>query len=308
VLWWTALHTAKLIHQDTSAYSPKYSRQSTIDSWLPLVQNHEQWKTLRTEWMKRQQALTIYQYGPHPLLGDGILDHQFLWYLQDIHGQFSINNWHVWWICLCFLIRYSLIIALRSRALHRVLFQWFNVPDAPICYPGSIEKLNLLGATYLPTYPPKKYAQFFFAWEWVDAQLVEAAIGILSIGTINWHRWQICRWQRQLQWPSMSTLATNGVEWSYNDAACLTFILWAYSLVLLHESRSRIRLCMSRVLSAKLTAKHLSIEHLIHSWSTICMYALVAVDPRQCYLLPIIQFRSPSTWDFRVGMSQNQEL
>jgi hypothetical protein len=28
------------------------------------------------------QALTIYQYGPHPLLGDGILDHKFLWYLQ----------------------------------------------------------------------------------------------------------------------------------------------------------------------------------------------------------------------------------
>jgi hypothetical protein len=27
MLWWTALHTTKLIRRDTSAYSPKYSRQ-----------------------------------------------------------------------------------------------------------------------------------------------------------------------------------------------------------------------------------------------------------------------------------------
>jgi hypothetical protein len=27
VAWWTALYTTKLIHRDTSAYSPKYSRQ-----------------------------------------------------------------------------------------------------------------------------------------------------------------------------------------------------------------------------------------------------------------------------------------
>jgi hypothetical protein len=45
--------------------------------------------------IKRRQALTIYQYGPHPLLGDGILDHQFLWYLQDIHRQFSMNSEHL---------------------------------------------------------------------------------------------------------------------------------------------------------------------------------------------------------------------
>jgi hypothetical protein len=51
-----------------------------------------------------------------------------------------------------FLLCYSLIITtLRSWALHWVLFRWFNVPDALICYPGSIEKLKLLGATYLPT-------------------------------------------------------------------------------------------------------------------------------------------------------------
>jgi hypothetical protein len=74
---------------------PNIPDNITIDSWLPLGQNREQWKTLGTEWIKHQQALTIYQYGPHPLLGDGILDHQIFWYLQDIHHQFSMNNGHV---------------------------------------------------------------------------------------------------------------------------------------------------------------------------------------------------------------------
>jgi hypothetical protein len=189
-----------------------------------------------------------------------------------------------------FLLCYSLIITLRSWALHWVLFQWFNAPDALICYPGSIEKLKVLGATYLPTYPPKKYAQFFFAWEWVNAQLVEAAIGILSIRTINWHRcsWQ---WQRWLQWPSMSTVVTNSVEQSYDDVA---HIMWAYSLMLLPESWPRILLCMSQVLSAKLTNKHLSIKNLIYSSSTICMYALVAFDPRQCYFLQSFDLGHPA--------------
>jgi hypothetical protein len=48
--------------------------------------------SLGTEWIKHRQALSIYQYGPHPLLGDGILDHQFFWYLQDIHCRFSMNG------------------------------------------------------------------------------------------------------------------------------------------------------------------------------------------------------------------------
>jgi hypothetical protein len=46
---------------------PNIPDNGTIDSWLPLAQNREQWKTLGTEWMKRRQALTIYHYGPHPL-------------------------------------------------------------------------------------------------------------------------------------------------------------------------------------------------------------------------------------------------
>jgi hypothetical protein len=42
---------------------PNIPDNGTINSWLPLVQNHEQWKTLGTEWIKHRQVLTIYQYG-----------------------------------------------------------------------------------------------------------------------------------------------------------------------------------------------------------------------------------------------------
>jgi hypothetical protein len=100
---------------------PNIPDNGTIDSWLPLAQNHEQWKTLGTKWIKHRQALTIYQYGPHPLLGDGILDHQFFWYLQDIHCQFSMNSGHVCQSSMFFLLCYDLTTILRSRALHRVL-------------------------------------------------------------------------------------------------------------------------------------------------------------------------------------------
>jgi hypothetical protein len=67
-------------------------------------------------------------------LGDGILDHQFFWYLQSFYVLFMILL--LFWghePCIGF-------------------FLWrFNTPDALICYPGSIEKLKLLGATYLLT-------------------------------------------------------------------------------------------------------------------------------------------------------------
>jgi hypothetical protein len=42
---------------------PNIPDNGTINSWLPLAQNGEQWKTLGTEWIKHQQALTIYQWG-----------------------------------------------------------------------------------------------------------------------------------------------------------------------------------------------------------------------------------------------------
>jgi hypothetical protein len=95
----------------------------------------------------------IYQYGPHPLLGDGILDHQFFWYLQDIHCRLSMNDGHVWSIFLCsFYYVMILLLFWGHEPCIGFFLWWFNMPDALICYPGSIEKLKLLGATYLPTY------------------------------------------------------------------------------------------------------------------------------------------------------------
>jgi hypothetical protein len=105
-LWWTALHTAKLIcgSRHFSIFSQIFQTMVPSIHGCPLCRTMKSgWKTLRTEWMKCWQALlTIYQYDPHPLLGEGILDHQFLWYLQDIHRRFSINSGHVWSIFLCF--------------------------------------------------------------------------------------------------------------------------------------------------------------------------------------------------------------
>jgi hypothetical protein len=38
---------------------PTVPDNGSIDSWLPLAQNREQWKTLGTEWLKRQQAARL---------------------------------------------------------------------------------------------------------------------------------------------------------------------------------------------------------------------------------------------------------
>jgi hypothetical protein len=146
------LGTLDALVDSTTHYETHTSRHFSIFSQilLPLAQNHEQWKTLGTEWIKHWQALTIYQYGPHPLLGDGILDHQFFWYLQDIHCQLSMNDGHVWSIFLCSFYYVMIFLLFWGHEPCIRFFLWqFNMPDALICYPGSIEKLKLLGATYL---------------------------------------------------------------------------------------------------------------------------------------------------------------
>jgi hypothetical protein len=58
-----------------------------------LAQNQEKWKEIGTEWLKHQQAITIFIHGYHPLLGGaGILDHKYQWYLQDLQQSFSMAN------------------------------------------------------------------------------------------------------------------------------------------------------------------------------------------------------------------------
>jgi hypothetical protein len=100
---------------------PNIPDNGTIDSWLPLAQNREQWKTLGTEWIKRRQALTIYQYGPHlrwhprssvPL----VLTRHSSPILNERWTRSYDQSFYVLLLC------YGLTTILRSRALHRVLF------------------------------------------------------------------------------------------------------------------------------------------------------------------------------------------
>jgi hypothetical protein len=78
--------------------------------------------TLGTEWIKHGQALTIYQYGPRPHLGDGILDHQIFLVLTRHSSPILNERWtRVINLSTFFLLYYDLTTILRSRALHRVL-------------------------------------------------------------------------------------------------------------------------------------------------------------------------------------------
>ena len=71
---------------------PNVPDNGAIDSWVPLARNWEHWKQIGTEWLKCQQAIMIYIYGYHPLLGGtGILDHKYQWYLQDVQHRYSIS-------------------------------------------------------------------------------------------------------------------------------------------------------------------------------------------------------------------------
>jgi hypothetical protein len=128
---------------------------------------------LNGEWIKHRQALTIYQYGPHPLLGDGILDHQFIWYLQDIHLQFSMNNGHMWSISLCSFYYVMILLLFWGHEPCIGFFLWrFKTPDTLICYPGSIEKLKLLGVIYLLlTFNAYGYLAICLEWDIFEAIL-----------------------------------------------------------------------------------------------------------------------------------------
>jgi hypothetical protein len=86
----------------------------------------------------------------------------------------------------------------------------------------------------------------------------------------------------------MSSIATNSVEWSYNDVACLTFILWAYSLMLLRESRSCIWLWMSGVLSARKLRNTYPLVPLIYSWYPATYVDFIAFCSNHCCKFLII--------------------
>jgi hypothetical protein len=136
---------------------PNIPDNGAINSWLPLVQNHEKWLEDTQDWMDEVLASTAHDLSVwsssslrrgHPRSSVPLV--------LTRHSSPILNKQ---WTCVInlsmFLLCYSLTITLRSQALHRVLLRWFNAPDALICYPASIEKLKLLGATYLPAYLPR---------------------------------------------------------------------------------------------------------------------------------------------------------
>jgi hypothetical protein len=63
-----------------------------------------------------------------------------------------MNDGHVWSISLCSFYYVMILLLFWGHEPCIGFFLWrFKMPDALICYPGSIEKLKLLGATYLLT-------------------------------------------------------------------------------------------------------------------------------------------------------------
>jgi hypothetical protein len=100
-------------------------------------------------------------------------------------------------------------------------FLWrFNTPDALICYPGSIEKLKLLGATYLLTYFLEFRARTWYRrqiivgldrmdWTWSGVTSGALVHSILSCGCGHQSTWECapgfhwaCSWQWGHLWES----------------------------------------------------------------------------------------------------------
>jgi hypothetical protein len=76
---------------------PNIPDNGTIDLWLPLVQSHEHWKTLGTEWIKHWQAL------PHDL---------------SVWSSSSFGRWHP---------RSSVLLVLTRHSLPILNEQWTRV-------------------------------------------------------------------------------------------------------------------------------------------------------------------------------------
>jgi hypothetical protein len=102
---------------------PNIPDNGTIDSWLPLAQNCEQWKTLRTEWIKHWQGSTHdLSVWSSSSLGRWHPRSSVLLVLARHSSPILNEQWTpVINLSMFFLLCYDLTTILRSRALHRVL-------------------------------------------------------------------------------------------------------------------------------------------------------------------------------------------
>jgi len=48
-----------------------------LTAWIDTAQTRESWDTVGRDWIERRQAVTLYTYGHHPLLGHGLSDHKY---------------------------------------------------------------------------------------------------------------------------------------------------------------------------------------------------------------------------------------
>jgi hypothetical protein len=129
------------------AYSGTSQDQSSawalINTWGPKAGIHE----AQVSW-----CAPCLESSKHNHVPGSAPVHQNCWF----QTHFQLSNWahdgHVWSIFLCSFYYVMILLLFWGHKPCIRFFLWrFNMPDALICYPGSIEKLKLLGATYLLT-------------------------------------------------------------------------------------------------------------------------------------------------------------
>jgi hypothetical protein len=100
---------------------PNIPDNGTIDSWLPLAQNREQWKTLGTEWIKPTSTHDLSVWSSSSL-GRWHPRSSVLLVLTRHSLPILNERWtRVINLFMFFLLCYDLATILRSRALHQVL-------------------------------------------------------------------------------------------------------------------------------------------------------------------------------------------
>jgi hypothetical protein len=153
MLWWTALYTTKLIHWDTSAYSPKYSRQR--HHWFMAAPCAELWTVENTpDWMDKTPTSTHdLSVWSSSSLGRWHPRSSVLLVLTR-HSSLILNEWwtRVINLSMFFLLCYNLTTILRSRALHRVLSLAIQYAWCPYMLCRLYRKVKTFRRDLLTTY------------------------------------------------------------------------------------------------------------------------------------------------------------
>jgi len=55
-----------------------------LTAWINTAQMRESWDTISCDWIERRQAITLYTYGHHLLLGNRLSNHKCAKYMEAI--------------------------------------------------------------------------------------------------------------------------------------------------------------------------------------------------------------------------------